>query len=78
MNEHSTQSYISLPLKDCTDDYVYQQLFMEMWDRYCDYIPVYMDGLQDGNYLAKHRKFRQLLKPWNKVKIPLHPNILFL
>ena len=38
--------------KDCTDAYVYQQLFMEIRDRYRDHIPVYTDGSRDGNYVA--------------------------
>ena len=28
---------------------IYQQLFMEIRDRYRDYIPVYTDGSRDGN-----------------------------
>ena len=31
---------------------VYQQLFMEIRDRYLDYIPVYTDGSRGGNYVA--------------------------
>ena len=38
--------------KDRTDAFVYQQLFMEICDRYSDYIPVYTDGSQDGNSVA--------------------------
>ena len=38
--------------KDYTDAYVYQQLFMEIRDRYCDYIPVYTDGSQEGISVA--------------------------
>ena len=38
--------------KDCTDAYVYQQLFMEIRDRYRDHIPVYTDVSRDGNYVA--------------------------
>ena len=38
--------------KDRTDVSVYQQLFMEIRDRYCDYILVYTDGSRDGNAVA--------------------------
>ena len=38
--------------KDRTDASIYQQLFMEIRDRYRDYIPVYTDGSQDGNAVA--------------------------
>ena len=38
--------------KDHTDAYVYQQLFMEIRDRYCDYIPNYTDGSQEGISVA--------------------------
>ena len=38
--------------KDRTDASVYQKLFMEIRERYCDYIPVYTDGSQDGNSVA--------------------------
>ena len=38
--------------KDCTDASVYQQIFMEIRDRYRDYIPVNTDGSWDGNYVA--------------------------
>ena len=38
--------------KDRTDASVYQQLFMEIRDRYRDHIPVYTDGSRDGNYVA--------------------------
>ena len=38
--------------KDHTDASVYQQLFMEILDRYRDYIPVYTDGSWDGNTVA--------------------------
>ena len=38
--------------KDRTDASIYHQLFMEIQDRYRDYIPVYADGSQDGNYVA--------------------------
>ena len=35
--------------KDQTDASIYQQLFMEIRDRYRDDIPVYTDGSRDGN-----------------------------
>ena len=35
--------------KDRTDTSIYQLLFMEIRDRYRDYIPVYTDGSRDGN-----------------------------
>ena len=38
--------------KDGTDASVYQQLFIGIRDRYRDYIPVYKDGLRDGNTVA--------------------------
>ena len=38
--------------KDRTDASVYQQLFMEIRDRYRDHIPVYTDGSRDGNSVA--------------------------
>ena len=38
--------------KDRTDASIYQQLFMEIRDRYRDYIPVYTDGSRDGNAVA--------------------------
>ena len=38
--------------KDRTDASIYQQLFMEIRDRYRDYILVYTDGSRDGNYVA--------------------------
>ena len=38
--------------KDRTDASVYQQLFMEIQDRYRDYFPVYTDGSRDGNAVA--------------------------
>ena len=34
--------------KDRTDASIYQQLLMEIRDRYCDHIPVYTDGSRDG------------------------------
>ena len=38
--------------KDRTDASIYQQLFMEIRDRYRDHIPVYTDGSRDGNVVA--------------------------
>ena len=38
--------------KDRTDASIYQQLFMEIRDRYHGYIPVYTDGSWDGNSVA--------------------------
>ena len=38
--------------KDCTDAPVYQQLFMEIRNSYCDYIPVYTEGSRNGNSVA--------------------------
>ena len=38
--------------KDRTDASIYQQLFMEIRDRYRDHIPVYTDGSWDGNSVA--------------------------
>ena len=38
--------------KDRTDASIYQQLFMEIRDRYRDYIPVHTDGSRDGNAVA--------------------------
>ena len=38
--------------KDRTDTSVYQQLFMEIQDRYRDHISVYTDGSRDGNSVA--------------------------
>ena len=38
--------------KGRTDASVYQQLFMEIRNRYRDHIPVYTDGSRDGNYVA--------------------------
>ena len=37
---------------DRTDASIYQQLFMEIRDRYRDHIPVYTDGSRDGNAVA--------------------------
>ena len=45
--------------KDRTDASVYQQLFMEIRDRYRDYIPFYPDGSRDGNYVVCVRVFHQ-------------------
>ena len=38
--------------KDRTDAFVYQQLFMEIRERYRNHIPVYTDGSRDGNVVA--------------------------
>ena len=38
--------------KDRTDASIYQQLFLEIRDRYRDHIPVYTDGSRDGNSVA--------------------------
>ena len=38
--------------KDRTDASIYQQLFMDIRDRYRDYNPVYTDGSRDGNAVA--------------------------
>ena len=38
--------------KDRTDASVYQQLFMEIRDKYRDHIPVYTDGSWNGNSVA--------------------------
>ena len=38
--------------KDRTDSSIYQQLFLEIRDKYRDYIPVYTDGSRDGNSVA--------------------------
>ena len=45
--------------KDRTDASIYQQLFMEIRDRYRDYIPVYTDGSRDGNAVACATVFHQ-------------------
>ena len=84
---------------DRTDASVYRQLFIEIRDRYGDYIPVYTDGSRNGHYVAcatflqsdtvismrlsdstsiLTANIGQSLKPWNKLKIRLQPNILFL
>ena len=42
-----------VPLKKVrTDASIYQQLFMEIRDRYRDHIHVYTDGSRDGKYVA--------------------------
>ena len=52
--------------KDRTDASAYQQLFMEIRDRYRDYILVYTDWSRDGNSVAcatvsiKHRNFHEI------------------
>ena len=38
--------------KDRTDASIYQELFMEIRDRYRDCIPVSTDGSRDGNAVA--------------------------
>ena len=38
--------------KDRTDASVYQQVFVEIRERYRDHIPVYTDCSRDGNYVA--------------------------
>ena len=38
--------------KDRTDASIYQHLFLEIQDKYRDYIPVYTDGSRDGNSVA--------------------------
>ena len=38
--------------KDRTDASIYQQLFLEIRDKYRDYIPIYTDGSRDGNSVA--------------------------
>ena len=38
--------------KDRTDASIYQQPFLEIRDKYRDYIPVYTDGSRDGNSVA--------------------------
>ena len=40
-----------------TDASIYQQLFMEIRDRYRDHIPVYTDGSRDGNDVARSTVF---------------------
>ena len=52
--------------KGQTDASIYQQLFMEIRDRYRDHIPVYTDGSRDGNDVAcasffiKHRNLHDI------------------
>ena len=54
--------------KDRTDASTYQQLFMEIRDRYRDHIPVYTDGSRDGNDVAcasfsiKHRNLHEIAR----------------
>ena len=68
-----TPSYFVLPpkivldlvhlKKGRTDTSAYQQLFMEIQDKYRDYIPVYIDGSRDGNYVVcaiRHRNFHNI------------------
>ena len=57
--------------KDHTDASIYQPFFMEIRDRYGDYIFVYIDGSRDGNYEVcasfsmKHHNFRDRgVAPW--------------
>ena len=38
--------------KDRTDASIYQQCFLQIRDKYGDYIPVYTDGSRDGNSVA--------------------------
>ena len=45
--------------KDRTNTSVYQELFMEIQGRYLDYIPVYTDGSQDRNSVARVKFFHQ-------------------
>ena len=45
--------------EDHTDASVYQQLFIAIQDRYRDYVPVYTDGSQDGNYVTCATVFYQ-------------------
>ena len=40
------------PVESLYVDAIYQQPFMEIRDRYRDYIPVYTDGSRDGNSVA--------------------------
>ena len=39
-------------MKNCTDTSIHQQLFMEIRDRFRDYIAVYTDRSRDGNYVT--------------------------
>ena len=57
--------------KDHTDASIYQPFFMEIRDRYSDYIFVYIDGSRDGNYEVcasfsmKHYNFLERdVAPW--------------
>ena len=53
---------------DRIDASVYQQLFMEIRDRYRDHIPVYTDGSRDGNsgffssLSIRHRNFHEIAR----------------
>ena len=38
--------------EDCRNASIYQQLFIEIQETYCAYIPVYTYGSQDGNYVV--------------------------
>ena len=56
-----------MPLKkDTIDASIHKQLFMEIRDRYRDYIPLYTDGSEDANSVAcaslsiKHRNFHEI------------------
>ena len=54
--------------KDRTDASVYQQLFMEIQDRYRDHIPLYTDDSRDGNavgcasFSIRHRNFLEIAR----------------
>ena len=48
--------------KDRTYSSIYQQLFINLQDRYHDYIPVYIDGSRDGNCVACSTVFPSNLK----------------
>ena len=43
---------VHLKKKDRTDASIYQQTFLEIRDRYHDYVPVYTDRSREGNYAA--------------------------
>ena len=53
-------------------------------DKYRDYIPGHTGGSRDGNYVACATVFppdtviSMRLNHWNRLKIQLHPNILFI
>ena len=55
--------------KDRTDAYIYQKLFMEIGDRYRDYIPVHTDDSRDGNYMACATVFPSNTEIWAIIKI---------